>query len=104
MNYFMCRLIPPRKTFRADMSAAERELMKQHGRYWNDRLIQGLVIAFGPVDDPDGPFGLVLMRVPDRRNPAASAASLCEEDPIHKANIGFTYVVHSIPALVHHAM
>lgn len=104
MNYFMCKLIPPRKTFRADMSASERELMRQHGSYWNDRLIQGLVIAYGPVSDPDGSFGLVLMRLPHRENPTAAAADLCEEDPIHKANIGFTYAVYPMPAVVHHAI
>ena len=30
MNYFLCRLIPPRATFPADMSQAEAEAMRTY--------------------------------------------------------------------------
>lgn len=86
------------------MSDAERELMIQHCQYWNDRLIQGLVIAFGPVDDPEGAFSLVLMRIPEKGNPLAAAIALCEADPIGKVKIGSTHVIHPMPAVVYHSI
>jgi uncharacterized protein len=36
MRYFFCKLTPPRPTFAADMTDAERQLMRQHVAYWSD--------------------------------------------------------------------
>ena len=36
MKYFFCKLTPPRPTFAADMTDAERQLMHQHVAYWSD--------------------------------------------------------------------
>ena len=33
MQYFMCKLIPPFKTFPHDMSERESDLMRQHAEY-----------------------------------------------------------------------
>lgn len=34
MNYFLCKLIPPRLSFPADMTPAERQLMQEHAVFW----------------------------------------------------------------------
>jgi len=55
--FFVCRLLPPRPTFLADMTDEERALMQAHGLYWRERMAEGKVIVFGPVADPKGPWG-----------------------------------------------
>jgi hypothetical protein len=56
--FFFCRLIPPRASFMVDMTPAEREVMQQHAAYWRVLLAEGKAIAFGPVADPKGAWGL----------------------------------------------
>src|ERR1051326_3437099 len=46
--YYLCRLIPPRPTFAAEMTADE-----------------GQAIPFGPVMDPQGPWGVGIVSVRD---------------------------------------
>ena len=61
-SYFLVRLIAPRPTFMQDMTADERAVMQEHGTYWRGKLAEGAVIAFGPVADPQGPWGLGLIK------------------------------------------
>lgn len=102
MHYFMCRLIPPRKTISRDMSDLERELMRQHAAYWTELLNRKQVLLFGPVDDPNGTFGLCVLSLSDEPAPAAAAARLCQNDPIQLGNIGFTFEVLAMPRIVHY--
>ena len=48
MPYFLTKLIPPRASFLADMSAEERAAMLAHQDYWLPHLNAGLVVAMGP--------------------------------------------------------
>ena len=66
-SHFLCRLIGPRPSFPADMSKAEAEVMQKHAAYWRELLAQGKAIAFGPVADPKGPWGLGLVAVRDEQ-------------------------------------
>lgn len=52
--------------------------MKQHGAFLNDLMAQGTVIAHGPVDDPDGGWGLSLYQVED----GVDVAALASQDPM----------------------
>ena len=65
MSHYLCRLLGPRPTFPGDMTAAEREAMQRHAAYWRELLAQGKAIAFGPVADPKGVWGLGLVSVRD---------------------------------------
>lgn len=103
MKYFMCKLIPPRKTMRFGISPVDRNSMKKHADYWWGLFSKGKVIAFGPVDDPHGSFGLVILRLPDLAKPLEEARLLCENDPVH-SEIGFTYQISVMPAVVHHPL
>lgn len=96
MKYFLFRLNPPRPTFPADMTAAEGELMQQHSAYWRAQMKQGRVIAFGPVADPKGVYGIGILQLDDGADPAP----LCTSDPVIKAGIGFGLEVHPMPSLV----
>ena len=74
---FVCRLIPPRPTFMTSLSSEEYQTMLAHARYWSELMQQGRVIAFGPVSDPQGPYGLGIVLAAD----AAEVQALCDRDP-----------------------
>lgn len=97
MSYFLYKLLSPRVTFMADMTAAERALMQEHAAYWRGLMARDLVIAFGPVADPSGPFGIAILRT----DSAAEAERLVAGDPVLRANAGFRSEVHAMPSVVH---
>src|SRR5215467_2361550 len=61
--YFFSKLTPPRPSFAFEMNDSERALMQQHGAYWSEVAADGNAIVFGPVADPNGPFGLLVLEV-----------------------------------------
>jgi YCII-related domain-containing protein len=93
---FLLRLIAPRATFAADMTREEAALMQEHGNYWRRKLAEGVAVAFGPVLDPAGAWGLGLLRVTDE----AEIRSFTAEDPVIRADRGFRYEVLPMQALV----
>jgi uncharacterized protein YndB with AHSA1/START domain len=84
---YLCRLISPRPTFPADMTAAERAIMQQHVAYWTNHLNAGSAVVFGPVLDPKGAWGLGVVRVPDE----AALRKLQADDPAVQGIPGFRY-------------
>ncbi len=96
MKYYFCKLLPPRPTFMQDMTDAERALMIEHAGYWRERMSQGLVVAFGPVADPRGGYGVGILQLPDD----ADVDEFKLGDPTIKANQGFSYEVALMPRLV----
>jgi hypothetical protein len=94
--YFLCRLLPPRPTFIADMTADERALMGAHAKYWSAYVSSGEVVALGPVADPKGAWGLALLEVDSE----ASVRALNENDPVIKADQGFSFEILAMPVLV----
>jgi hypothetical protein len=93
---FLLRLIAPRPTFATDMTQEEAALMKEHGAYWQGKLAEGVAVAFGPVLDPAGAWGLGLIRVGDE----AAARAYTAEDPVIRAGRGFRYEILPMLALV----
>jgi uncharacterized protein YciI len=96
MPYFFFKLLPPRPTFPADITPEEAGLMQQHVVYWRGKMAEGQMLAFGPVADPRGAFGIGLLRLPDGADPQ----SLVEADPVVAAGVGFRCEVHPMPSLV----
>jgi len=95
--YYLCRLLPPRPTFATEMSAVEAKAMGEHVAYWTDVLSKGKVIAFGPVMDPKGPWGVGIVSVRD----AAELQELQANDPAIKASIGMRYEAYEMPRLIY---
>ncbi|HTR51094.1 MAG TPA: SRPBCC domain-containing protein [Kofleriaceae bacterium] len=95
-RYFLLRLIPPRATFAQDMSADERAVMTAHGVYWREQLAAGTAIAFGPVLDPAGAWGLGLVRARDE----AEVRAFAGKDPALTSNIGMRYELVPMATLV----
>ena len=40
--------------------------MQQHAAYWTDMCNEGAVLVYGPVMDPNGPFGMGIFEAPTR--------------------------------------
>ena len=88
-RYFLVRLLPPRPTFMVDMSADERRVMGEHGRYWRTMLAEGVAVGFGPVLDPSGAWGVGLLEVDDE----TALETLKANDPAIVGGIGMRYEV-----------
>jgi uncharacterized protein YciI len=80
---FLYRLVPPRRTFAQDMSPAEAEVMQRHVGYWQDLLNRDVALAFGPVLDPEDPWGLGLLDLEDEQ----AARAIGESDPAVESGI-----------------
>jgi uncharacterized protein YndB with AHSA1/START domain len=85
-RYFMCRLIPPRPDF-GQTDPAEMALLREHVAYWSRFAAAGVAIVFGPVADPRGAWGLIVLRAAG----AAEVAALQRDDPALRAERGFVY-------------
>ena len=76
-QHFFMRLIAPRPIFPGSMTEEELGLMKQHVQYVGQAFDAGMVLAYGPVLDPAGAFGIALLEV----NDAAEAEEFACKDP-----------------------
>lgn len=93
---FFCRLHGPRPTFMIDMNADERALMGTHVAYWRQRLAEGRAVIFGPVADPEGGWGLGVVRAEDE----VGAKQLLANDPVILAGRGFRYDTFAMPSAI----
>lgn len=91
--FFVLKLIPPRASFSQEMSDAERATMQRHVQYWTALMNDGKVVAFGPVLDPAGVYGLGIVLVEDE----AEVTSLINGDPANGLN---RYEYHQMLAVV----
>jgi uncharacterized protein YciI len=95
MAHFFCKLVPPRPSFAFDMTEEERALMEKHAAYWRGLMDQGSVVVFGPVFDPNGPYGVAIVSAADE----ASARALAADDPVVKAGRGFSWEILEMQAV-----
>jgi hypothetical protein len=89
---FTFRLLPPRPTFADDMTEAEGEVMSSHFAYWLDLFRHGEVVVFGLVREPESPWGLCVVRAPDRD----AVVAMADADPA-VATGTCTYAVGTMP-------
>jgi uncharacterized protein YndB with AHSA1/START domain/uncharacterized protein YciI len=89
VGYYLCRLIPPRATFPADITPEEAKLMGEHAAHCRARLAEGHAVVFGPVADPTGAWGLGVVKANDLAEVEAFAAA----DPVVAAGRGFRYEI-----------
>ena len=62
-KYFAMKLIPGRPTFAFDMTPEERAIMQLHVAYWHEWMAKGKILIFGPVMDPNGPYGFGVLQM-----------------------------------------
>jgi uncharacterized protein len=82
-QHFYFKLIPPRPTFGADMTAEERALMQEHVRYTREAFDAGKILIYGPVMASGGAFGIAVLEMED----AAEVQKFAAEDPSIKAGM-----------------
>ncbi|HVM88344.1 MAG TPA: YciI family protein [Puia sp.] len=92
-KYFYLKLVPCRPTFSQDMTPEERAIMLKHVTYWTDWMNRGFVLAFGPVMDPKGVFGVGIVAV----NTEEEVNAFIANDPAATIN---TYEVYPMRAIV----
>jgi uncharacterized protein YciI len=88
---FLFRLIPPRADFAQTMTAAEQDAMHRHQHYWQDLLAEGHVVVYGAVADPEGMWGLGVLRATGR----AEVLKMGNNDPSVRAGVN-TFEVFEI--------
>lgn len=95
MSYFLYKLVPPRETFAQTMSESEIAIMQRHVAYWSRLFSEGAgsVVAFGPVADPKGGYGIAILEAHDE----ADIERLIESDPAMSAGVGFRCEIHAMP-------
>jgi uncharacterized protein len=93
---YVLRLLPPRPTFATDMTDDERALMGEHAVYWAGLTEQGRVIAYGPVGDPAGHYGLAVVLA----DSLEEARALADADPAVLASAGLRTEVAPMFALL----
>ena len=91
MSLFLFRLEPPRADFAQTMTAEEQEAMAGHMDYWQQLMADGKVLVYGPVADPEGVWGMGVLRAADR----AEGLAIGERDPSVVAGIN-TFEVFEI--------
>ncbi|HYK44147.1 MAG TPA: YciI family protein [Parafilimonas sp.] len=89
---FLYKLIPPRPTFGMDMTHDERNIMLQHIQYWKEQIDKGIAVAFGPVLDPSGVYGVGIIQVDDE----AETRPLAENDPAILSGL-HTFEIYPMP-------
>jgi len=97
MGFFFYRLDPPRPTFAKDMTAAEAGLMKRHADYWASLVASGKAIAFGPVQDARGSYGIGILQLEAGEDPR----QIAQGDPALISGLGFTCRIQRMPHVIH---
>jgi uncharacterized protein YciI len=90
-HLFLFQLIPPRTDFAQTMTADEQQAMAGHQDYWRALLAAGKVVVYGPVADPEGVWGLGVVRAADR----AEVLEIGSHDPSVLAGVN-TFQVFEI--------
>lgn len=96
MPAFLVRLVPPRSSFPADMTPEEAELMGSHTAHCRALIEEGAGIAFGPVMDPAGVWGLGLIEADDE----PALRRMLERDPVIASGRGFRYETFEMPSIM----
>jgi len=96
MPAFLFRLLPPRPDFTRTMDDDDRSVMVDHVAYWSRLAEQGRVVAFGPVADPAGAYGIGIIVADD----LSGAERLRDDDPALHSSLGFRTEILPMPALV----
>jgi uncharacterized protein len=83
LKSWLIRIIPPRPAFDKDATPAEQALMDQHFAYWKDLNDKGICLFGGPVLDPKGVYGIIVVRAATEDD----ARALGSADPSVKARL-----------------
>jgi uncharacterized protein YciI len=77
------------------MTPQEAAAMQRHGAYWKGHADKGTAIAFGPVADPKGGWGVGIVAVESDDE----LLRLQKDDPAVRANIEMRYEAYPMPTV-----
>jgi uncharacterized protein YciI len=77
MDTYFIRIVPPRAMSLPHMRPDELEVIDAHVAYWADLMERGHVLAFGPVADDTGNYGVGVIRA----ETAEQARAIADGDP-----------------------
>ena len=77
MKHYIYKLIPPRPSFNLDMTDEEKKVMGLHIGYFRNLFEEKKVIAYGPVLDPSGVYGMAILEVTSE----IEATEIAKNDP-----------------------
>jgi uncharacterized protein YciI len=60
MSHFLYKFVP-RPDFPTTMTETEATVMREHVAYWQTLADKGTAVAFGPVADPAGSWGIAIV-------------------------------------------
>jgi uncharacterized protein len=95
MSGYLFKLIPPRPDFAFTMSDDERATMLEHGSYWGELASSGKTLAYGPVNDPSGGYGIGIVLAENLQD----AERLRDADPVIRS-LGFRTEIFPMLRLV----
>ena len=79
-----------------DMTDAEKKIMHEHSVYWRSHMEKGGILAYGPVADPRGPWGVGIVNMKSSKE----VEDFGNNDPAMKSKAGFTFEFYPMPTLV----
>lgn len=91
-KHFFLKLIPVRPDFATTMTEDERNIMQQHVVYWKNFMNRGMVVVFGPVMDPRGPYGMGIITAENDDE----VKKFTEGDPASKINMYEFYPMRAV--------
>jgi uncharacterized protein len=78
------------------MTDMEGELMQEYFNYWKDLVDRRVAIVYGPVEDPQGVYGLAIMQTEGE----TIAHDIRVIDPAIKRDVGFRSEIHLMPETI----
>jgi uncharacterized protein len=91
-KHYVLYLTPPRPNFAQTMTAQESAIMQRHLVFWNEAMKRGKVLAFGPVMDKSGFYGLGIVEVDSEDE----VKFLIANDPAAKINKYEYYLMNAV--------
>jgi uncharacterized protein len=83
MSHFLYKFVP-RPDFPTTMTEAEAAVMREHVAYWQALADKGTAVAFGPVADPAGSWGVAIVEV----ETADEVHAIRAADPVVTSGLG----------------
>jgi uncharacterized protein YciI len=87
LSYFVYKFVP-RPDFPTTMTEAEATVMQNHIAYWQTLADKGTAVAFGPVADPTGAWGIAIVEAETEDEVKAIRAA----DPVVKSDLGPVHI------------
>ncbi|MEO3859892.1 YciI family protein [Acrocarpospora sp. B8E8] len=84
MSLFLYKFVPHRPDFPATMTDTEAAVMGAHVAYWQALADKDITVAFGPVADPGGSWGVAIVEAATEDEVHAIRAA----DPVVTSDLG----------------